>query len=239
MGNIVHVFDTAWVDLTRDKMVFFYGFDEPIDAVISCYLIDTGEHRILVDTGIGDPDADHLKHYGFKQSNEQVLTARLHDLGYNPDDIDMVVNTHLHIDHCGNNKQFRRARIFVNAEEVRFAFLPGYQDIFFNRRDFDHELNYVYVHGEYSPAPGVRIIPTPGHTPGHQSVLVETDTEKILITGDACRLHEHWEGKGDTIMHNSVQYAHSQEHMHSLGADVVLISHDGEAFRQYKQTYGN
>lgn len=239
MGNIVHVFDTAWAELTKDKLVFFYGFGEALDVVISSYLIDTGEHRILVDTGIGNPDADHLKHFGFKQSREQELTSRLHDLGFRPDDIDMVVNTHLHIDHCGNNQLFPNARIFVNAEEMRFAFLPGYQDIFFNRLDFDHDLHYVYLHGDYSLAPGVRIVPTPGHTPGHQSVLVETSAGSILITGDACRLHDHWEGRGDTIMHNAVQYAQSQERLHGLDADVVLISHDGEAFRQYCQYYGS
>ena len=79
------------------------------------------EHRILVDTGIANPQVDYLKHYGFKQSPEQVLTARLHDLGYAPDDIDMVINTHLHIDHSGNNRLFRQAQLFVNADEMRFA----------------------------------------------------------------------------------------------------------------------
>lgn len=238
MGNVVHVFDTAWLDATRDRMVFFYGIGEPLAVVVSCYLIDTGEHRILVDTGIADPAIDYLKHIGFKQNKEQVLTARLRDLGYTPEDVDMVINTHLHIDHSGNNRLFPTARIFVNAEELRFAYFPGFQEIFFNRQDFDHQLNYVPLHGDYSPAPGVHILATPGHTPGHQSVLVETDTGKVLITGDACRLHDHWQGKGDTIMHNAEQYARSQGRMHSLDADVVLISHDGEAFRQYKQTYG-
>ncbi len=238
MGNILHVFDTAWFRATKDRMVFFYGIGEPLDVVITCYLIDTGEHRILVDTGIADPEVDYLKHIGFKQSNEQVLAARLHDLGYGPDDIDIVINTHLHIDHSGNNRLFRNAKIYVNADEMRFAYLPGYQRIFFNRQDFDHELNYVPIHGDFLLAPGVQILATPGHTAGHQSVRVETDTGTVLITGDACRLHEHWDGKGDTIMYNSAQYAQSQDRMHGLGADVVLLSHDGEAFRQYQQTYG-
>ena len=62
---------------------------------------------------------------------------------------------------------------------MRVAWLPGYQDIFLHRADFDHELNYVHLHGEYAPAPGVQIMPTPGHTPGYQSVRVEPDTGSV------------------------------------------------------------
>ncbi|MGQ4809200.1 hypothetical protein NKDENANG_02615 [Candidatus Entotheonellaceae bacterium PAL068K] len=70
------------------------------------------------------------------------------------------------------------------------------------------------------------------------SSLVETETGKVFMAGDACRLHEHWQGRGDIMMHNAAWCAQSQERMHSLGADVVLMSHNGEAFRQYQQMYG-
>jgi N-acyl homoserine lactone hydrolase len=82
------------------------------------------------------------------------------------------------------------------------------------------------------------LLQTPGHTPGHQSVLVETSEGNILLTGDACRIREHWDGVGDTIMFDSEQYSRSQERLHSLRADVVILGHDGEAFKTYKTVYG-
>jgi N-acyl homoserine lactone hydrolase len=238
MGNRVHVFDTATLQATKDRMLFFAGFGEPLEVTIQSCLIDTGREKILVDTGIAAPDAPYLQGFGFEQTAEQRLTARLAALGCQPADIDIVVNTHLHIDHSGNNRLFEQAKFYVNLHELQFAYVPGYQARVYNREDFDHHLSYIPVRGDLEIARGVHLLQTPGHTPGHQSVLVETSEGTILLTGDACRIREHWEGVGDTIMFDSEQYYRSQERMHSLGADVVIMGHDGEAFKTYKKTYG-
>jgi glyoxylase-like metal-dependent hydrolase (beta-lactamase superfamily II) len=78
-------------------------------------------------------------------------------LGCQPTDIDLVVNTH-----------------YVNIHELQFAYVPGYQSRVYNRHDFDHNLSYIPVRGDLEIAKGVHLLQTPGHTPGHQSVLVET-----------------------------------------------------------------
>jgi N-acyl homoserine lactone hydrolase len=238
MGNRVHVFDTASLQATKDRMLFFAGAGEPLAVTIQSYLIDTGREKILVDTGIAAPDAPYLQGFGFEQTAEQQLTARLAALGCQPSDIDIVVNTHLHIDHSGNNRLFEQAKFYVHVSELQFAYVPGYQFRVYNRADFDHHLNYIPVRGDLEIAKGVHLLQTPGHTPGHQSVLIETSEGNILLTGDACRIREHWEGIGDTIMFDSEQYYRSQEPMHSFGADVVILGHDGEAFKTYKHTYG-
>ena len=138
----------------------------------------------------------------------------------------------------GNNRLFEHAKIYVNLHELQFAYVPGYQERVYNRHDFDHHLSYIPVRGDVEIVKGVHVLQTPGHTPGHQSVLVETSEGTILLTGDACRIQEHWHGVGDTIMFDSEQYYRSQERMHSLRADVVILGHDGEAFKHYKAVYG-
>jgi glyoxylase-like metal-dependent hydrolase (beta-lactamase superfamily II) len=238
MGNRVYVFDTATLRGTKDRMLFFAGAGEPLEVTIQSCLIDTGQEKILVDTGIAAPDAPYLKGFGFQQMPEQTLTARLAALDCQPADISTVVNTHLHIDHSGNNRLFEHADIYVHLEELKFAYVPGYQQRIYNRSDFDHHLHYLPVRDDLEIARGVHLLQTPGHTPGHQSVLVETSEGNILITGDACRLQEHWDGIGDTIMYDSERYYRSQERMHSLHADVVILGHDGEAFKLYKKQYG-
>ena len=238
MGNRVHVFDTATLHATKDRMLFFAGAGEPLEVTIQSCLIDTGREKILVDTGIAGTDAPYLQGFGFEQSAEQKLTARLAALGCQCRDIDIVINTHLHIDHSGNNRLFEHAKIYVNLHELQFAYVPGYQERVYNRHDFDHRLSYIPVRGDVEIVKGVHVLQTPGHTPGHQSVLVETTEGTILLTGDACRIQEHWQGVGDTIMFDSEQYYRSQERMHSLRADVVILGHDGEAFKHYKAVYG-
>ncbi len=238
MGNRVHVFDTATLHSTKDRMLFFAGFGESLEVTIQSCLIDTGREKILVDTGIAAPDTPYLQGFGFEQTAEQKLTARLAALGYQPSDIDIVINTHLHIDHSGNNRLFEHAKFYVNVHELQFAYVPGYQSRVYNRGDFDHHLNYIPVRGDLEITKGVHLLQTPGHTPGHQSVLIETSEGTILLTGDACRIREHWEGVGDTIMFDSEQYYRSQERMHGLSADVVILGHDGDAFKTYKKTYG-
>ena len=102
-----------------------------------------------------------------------------HDLV--PGDIAFVVNTHLHFDHCGQNAVFRHAPFYVQRTELDRArrearWLTDWFD-FANAR-------FELLDGDAEVLPGVRVIATPGHTVGHQSVVIEADGEELLI-GDA------------------------------------------------------
>src|SRR5215813_14913470 len=120
---------------------------------------------VLVDTGVGGPE----KVLTDWRVVNRTAAAALNDHGLVPGDISFVVNTHLHFDHCGQNAVFRHAPFYVQRAEVERAKVES-RDLFdwFGFMDARFEL----LDGDAEIVPGVHVIATPGHTSGHQSVLV-------------------------------------------------------------------
>ncbi len=133
---------------------------------------------ILVDTGVGGPERWLTDWRVVNVRAADALAA--HDLI--PGDVRIVVNTHLHFDHCGQNSVFRHAPFYVQRAELERA-----------RREskpltdwFDFAgARFELLDGEAEIAAGVRVVPTPGHTAGHQSVLVTTEEGDHVMIGDA------------------------------------------------------
>src|SRR5690242_9189428 len=133
------------------------------------WTIDHPEGRILVDTGLIDvrPEVDDMS-----------PTPHPENI---PRDVACVINTHLHFDHCGGNRLFPGVPIHVQKRELADARAGGYT--IDEWVDFDGA-TYVEHDGEVELLPGVRLLPAPGHTDGHQVVVVETDTGTQVIGGD-------------------------------------------------------
>ncbi|HEY4026024.1 MAG TPA: N-acyl homoserine lactonase family protein [Candidatus Dormibacteraeota bacterium] len=132
---------------------------------------------ILVDTGVGGPDRVLTDWRVVNRTAAEALGD--HDLV--PGDIAFVVNTHLHFDHCGQNAVFRHAPFYVQRTELERArrearWLTDWFDFAGAR--------FELMDGDAEVLPGVRVIATPGHTSGHQSVVIDADGEELLI-GDA------------------------------------------------------
>jgi len=133
---------------------------------------------ILVDTGVGYPEA-LVKEW--KVVNRHVADALAeHDLS--PADVRIVVNTHLHFDHCGQNAVFKHAPFYVQRAELDRARKEN--DITNQWFDFAGA-RYELLDGDAEIAEGVRAVATPGHTVGHQSVIVESDEGDAVMIGDA------------------------------------------------------
>jgi N-acyl homoserine lactone hydrolase len=134
------------------------------------WTIDHPAGRVLVDTGMIDtrPEIDDMS-----------PTPHPENI---PLDVACVINTHLHYDHCGGNRLFTGVPIHVQARELADARLLDNYTI---REwiDFDG-VTYVEHEGEAELLPGIRLLPTPGHTDGHQSVLVDTPDGLVVIGGD-------------------------------------------------------
>ena len=130
------------------------------DARSSVTLIDTVKKRVIVDTG--------------QLGEEGVIIDALAARGLSPDDIDFVVNTHLHLDHCGCNLLFRKSVFYADRRENP----PAY----FRHAEDGREL-----------VPGVRFLSTPGHTEGSLSVVVEADGKKYVVAGDAIPTVDNYE----------------------------------------------
>src|SRR5437899_5668028 len=132
---------------------------------------------ILVDTGVGWPD-DMLKDW--KIVNRHVADALAeHDLS--PADVKIVINSHLHFDHCGQNAVFKQAPFYIQRSELERAREDGETVEWFDFAGARFEL----LDGDAQIADGVRVVATPGHTVGHQSVFVEVDGGADVMIGDA------------------------------------------------------
>ncbi len=134
---------------------------------------------LLVDTGVGGPD-EWLTDW--RVVNRSVADA-LADVDMTPADIDLVINTHLHFDHCGQNSVFAHAACHVQRAELERARVESRE--LYDWFDFMNG-RWELLDGDTEIVPGVSVIATPGHTSGHQSVLVATaDGGPDVLIGDA------------------------------------------------------
>jgi glyoxylase-like metal-dependent hydrolase (beta-lactamase superfamily II) len=192
--------------LEFDRRSFFpdAARGETLRVPVPAFLVVHAKGKVLFDTGIHadafrDPAA-HLgaeiaKYFRFSCGAGEGVAAQLALLGIAPADITHVVNSHFHFDHCGCNGLFGKAAFYVQGEEVRATraarAADGRRD-----RDWDLPLDYRLLEGEHDlfGDASVVIVPTPGHTAGHQSLRVEAGSGlRLCLTGDACYTQEHLE----------------------------------------------
>jgi glyoxylase-like metal-dependent hydrolase (beta-lactamase superfamily II) len=150
----------------------------PMQAV----LIRSPDAVVLVDTGLGPAPRD------FVPDAETFLPEELGRLGVQPDGVDFVVHTHLHIDHIGWDGAFPRARYVVHEDEWAFFTRPEELEQRDHLREVVVPLHAAgaidLIEGETEIVPGVRVLPTPGHTPGHVSVRIDANGESLVVLGD-------------------------------------------------------
>lgn len=167
-----------------------------VALALNVTLVETGGKRVLVDTGVGDKWSEKQTEL-YRIDRSSTLLAGLAALGVQPEDVDVVVNSHLHFDHAGGNTRmvegrpvptFPRARYVVQMGEWEDATHPHER----SRASYIEE-NYVpiaeahqldLVQGEAEVAPGVRVVPAGGHTAYHQMVMVEDAGETLVVPTD-------------------------------------------------------
>ncbi len=192
----------------------FYG--KIHKALLKPLYIESGDERIIVDTGVGELPEKLSNIYGVEK--EKDLPASLKEIDLSPEDITMVINTHLHFDHTGYNKIFTNARFISQEDEIRYSVCPDrFQKGGYYQPNISG-LDFTPVMGETEVAPGVTVIPTPGHTPGHQSVVVELQDEVVIYTGDVSPLSINHQKKYIVgILYDPVKALRSLEMLDRLG----------------------
>ncbi|MEU6966506.1 N-acyl homoserine lactonase family protein [Kitasatospora aureofaciens] len=156
------------------------GGPEPRVEPVLAYLVRGPQGLLLFDTGIGAGSPETEAHY---RPVRRPLPEALAAAGVSVSDIDLVVNCHLHFDHCGGNPLFAGTPVLVQSNELATARRGDYTiDALV---DFPGAV-YRELDGETEIWPGVRVLPTPGHTDGHQSLLVERLGDcTVLLAGQA------------------------------------------------------
>ncbi len=165
-------------------MTYQREYGKRIHIPIYVYFLE-GERKVLIDTGLEefmvDPAVERelgIATEGFEEGLER--------LGVDPGEIEIIVHTHLHNDHCENDALCPRAVLYVQKRELEFCRDPHPLDHRYDE-DYitDHEI--VELEGDAEVVPGVRVLLSDGHTPGGQSVIVDTpESGRVLITGFCC-----------------------------------------------------
>ena len=154
------------------------------------WYIEGGDKRILVDTGA---EAEFIKSYrGLPAEKIMSFEEALATVGLKPTDIDLVIQTHLHYDHCGKTKACTNAKVVVQEDELKFAQDPHPIMAVFYYKPFYEDIEFTCVKGPCEIEPGIQLIPVPGHTPGAQAVAVDTVAGKAIISGFCC-INENFE----------------------------------------------
>ncbi|GLP66381.1 N-acyl homoserine lactone hydrolase [Streptomyces sp. TUS-ST3] len=155
------------------------GGPQPRVEPVLAYLVRHEQGLILFDTGIGSADAGTEAHY---RPRRRPLQEALSAAGVTLGDISLVVNCHLHFDHCGGNPLLGGRPILVQEVELATARRGNYT--IDELVDFPGA-TYEELDGEAEVWPGVWIIPTPGHTPGHQSLVLRQGDGTVILAGQA------------------------------------------------------
>jgi len=169
----------------KSMMTYQFGQGQPYTIPIYCWYLEGNGPKILVDTGEMNPiqSPEREKAINGKIFRFEEGLARWH---LTPEDIDMVIHTHLHNDHCENDYKCGNARFFVHEKELETIHNPHPLDYRY-MEDYICEIEengqIQTVHQDMEIVPGISILHTPAHTPGGMTVLVQTSAGIAAITG--------------------------------------------------------
>jgi N-acyl homoserine lactone hydrolase len=242
--SIIPVKVGHFLSMPKGSLTYQMNWGVNIVAPVIMYLIKGRDKLILVDTGGGDEAWSIKYHRPFKRPDDESPVAALKKIGINADDIDIVVNTHLHWDHCTGNEFFTKSKIYVQKKEMECAIspLPPQQNFYESHqlgmtptwfRGYDR---MVAVDGDTNLFPGIDLVTLPGHTPGFQGVLVNTEGGKYLIASDTLGLFENWTGTKEfkhipsSIHYSLPDYYKTFEKMEKI-CDHILPGHDMTVFK--------
>ncbi len=241
----MYLLDYGYTDVDKG-MVLTLGRDvgKVVSTPIWGALVETRAGWVLIDTGmnpvhINQPDATFA---GTPLSGKivPVMTSQnradecVRACGVDPAEIVMILNSHLHFDHCGGNALFPTAEIVVQKKHYEWAMLPESQC---PRRDFDlPHARWRFVDGEEEVLPGIHLILTPGHVPYHQSFLLNLPQGPVIIAADAASLAETMAPGAEITADDPRLYHASIAKLERLAHDTgarILLSHDQALWQQW------
>ncbi|MEZ5246013.1 MAG: N-acyl homoserine lactonase family protein [Acidimicrobiales bacterium] len=230
--------------LTAGRSMFETGADDSaVELPVPAWLIRHGDDLALFDCAMHTdlttpgPAREVVElFFGLGVGAHDMVASRLRERDVDPDDINIVILSHLHFDHAGGLAQLPNARVLVQRDEWAAGLDPDLAAAnTFNPTDYDLGHDIVTLDGEHDVFGDGRVvcIPTPGHTPGHQSLRVRLADREIVLCADCAYFAETLDGAPlPPIGHDAERQAESIQLLRSLRtAGATLIpGHDAEVF---------
>lgn len=247
----------ADLNFALDAEIAAVKSDQSPDLIYDKYavwnlLIDHPDGTILWDTGSHPEAATRwpaplYEAFAHVDADEHDLETALGEVGYGIEDIDVVVQSHLHLDHAGGLYHFEGTDVpvYVHRRELEHAYLSAKSsagDDAYLASDFDRDLNWQVVHGDRQLVAGIELLHLPGHTPGLLGAHIEREDGDILIAGDEAFLAENYEqGRemGSSLVYDSRGWAESRRKLEDRERRTdatVIYGHDPD---QFEALYGS
>lgn len=218
------------------------------------FLVELADHRhVLIDTGphrrhIEEPmfefaDSDFSNYLKPTMTPADDPLHRLAELGLAANDIDMLVVTHCHFDHCGNVADFSESKIVIHSnafEDGRARGDDGRPGGIPLEDPSGTRLNYHAIDGDTEVAPGLRLLETPGHAPGHLSILIDLpDTGAVLLAIDAIYTRTNRERDNYIVASDSGQARRSAERLVAIAEEqnaILIYGHDPDQWDELRKS---
>jgi glyoxylase-like metal-dependent hydrolase (beta-lactamase superfamily II) len=214
-------------------------YNEEVRISLYFYLIEGSGKAVVVDTGMDDMPS----RFGFKTVGPCKNTLPLlREAGVDPEDVDYLILTHLHGDHCANIKLFTKAKVVVSRREWLHVIAPVYREMSPDSGPTREAAAYlageawgrlVLVGDEEEILPGLGVFWTGGHTPGSQCASVKTRMGRAIITGDVVDLYENLEKNIPIGIHYNLFECFDAMKRIQREADIVLTMHDPQVLERY------
>ncbi|NLM19772.1 MAG: N-acyl homoserine lactonase family protein [Clostridiaceae bacterium] len=218
----------------KSSLTMGIDFGVPIPIPMWSAAIEGNGHKIVVDTGIKSLEwtKENLgDQYEVEQESDETMEAALEHIGWKPEEVDIVINTHLHYDHCGSNYLFKNAKFYLQSSEWDYAFQPvKNQECFYYEELFGWQAvrytSWKMLSGEYQILPGLRVIPLGGHSVGGQGVFVNTKEGIVCLAMDAVGLYENLENNILPNIMTNVEDGFKAFDIIRNNSDFVIPGHD-------------
>ena len=197
--------------------------------------IETDSSRIIIDLGIGELPEEYIQFFKVKRPENITLEAVLRQKNIDPSSIDTLILTHLHFDHFSNNIDLFPSveRVLCHPDEIKYANKPdrfqkaGYLPVQYLLAS--NKIEFEPIAGPYQICEGIELIPTPGHTPGHQSVKIDFQGRTFVYTGDAAPIPENYEKRNiPGVLYSPVDALDSINRLHAISNATMIYSHWNE-----------
>jgi glyoxylase-like metal-dependent hydrolase (beta-lactamase superfamily II) len=218
-------------------------FEPGLMVPVPIWLIEGEDQNILIDTGLADPDEtmELQGKYGIdfiaRKSKEQDIVTALQAKGLKPEDIDIIILTHLHFDHIGNCELFKNAKFIVQKDEMAIFVSPPKYLIFYYRELINKIMSMGdrldIIDGNLKLTKNIELIKVGGHSPGQMVVMAETQKGRACVASDFIynyiNLKYDWPigplwNVGEWIANNRFLKGN---------ADIILPNHDYQLFEYY------